>query len=546
MRPQNPPGTHGDPTLIRVGLPLLRQDPRDCPHELALRARPLLRQTRDKRWPTVKDFSLDPLMKVLDSVEHQKKELQKALAQDWPFRGCHPMHRLWVRDSAPTVLAARARMEAVRRADGHPATLPVQSEWVATYAGPRPDARGAQFYERCAWGRRYASADGSVREIWLLSPNSPRLDRTPAEIAAAASVAATGVRARKSSETGRYAPVGQNVAPRRVRIIGVGCGTGETVVLADWDVQEASRRYEELAKPALAHVVGRADTVPGSSCVRCKALESCRRLPVVPGLLGVPALASVRERRSVSVSDLRRHAECPAAFQMTRVLKLRDAHSESAAIRRGRAVDAELNARHLRRSAGGCRDLPVTGPPLDVPADKVDAATRMLDQHRAICPLDGLPTHEEVRVQPRVTAYDPTLDAVVIADPDLLYTDAGGWVWRETKTAASAPWEGRSLLETYPQLALAVVMMSSGILGGEPERSRIELEVLLENDAICEWIAPFDGPTIEEARSVVAALVGPWANDESYPTRPGRHCDGCEVRRWCPSGQSASPEGTAR
>ncbi len=117
----------------------------------------------------------------------------------------------------------------------------------------------------------------------------------------------------------------------------------------------------------------------------------------------------------------------------------------------------------------GCRDLP---PPTALPGlaeGETGPALRMLAQHRGVCPLDGLTAGEQVRAQPRLTAYDPVADAVVIADPDLLYSDAGGWVWRETKTSAAPLWEGIPLLENYPQLALAVVLMAAGVLGGDPD-----------------------------------------------------------------------------
>lgn len=200
-------------------------------------------------------------------------------------------------------------------------------------------------------------------------------------------------------------------------------------------------------------------------------------------------------------------------------------------------MDAVLNARHTERPPGGCRHLPLPGGLPGLEETEQEPALRMLDRHRAICPLDGLPSHEQVRVQPRLTAYDPVVDAVIIADPDLLYTDAGGWVWRETKTSRGPLRAGRPLLEQYPQLALAVVLMAAGVLGGDRRRSRIELELLHEGGAACEVIDPFDEPTVEQARSIIADLAGSWAADESYACAPGPHCTGCEALTWCEAGQ---------
>ena len=534
-----PPGTRGDPRLIRVGLPLLREDPRDCPRGLALRARPFVRQDPERvLGRPVKDFPLAPVMDALDLIEHKNMDVAAALAAPAVTRRCHPGHHAWTRDAVRNYLAARDREERARRAAGHPATLPVQHEWVAVNSLPAPDPRGATRYERTVWGRRYASADGDVREIWLPSVNCVKDDRGEAEIAAAASVVLTGVPA-KAAFGRPYVPArAAGPAPRHVRVIAVGCGDGEVRVLADWDAHEVSRRYESLARPLLKHMIGRTELNPGSGCVDCEGLRGCPQPPRAPGLLQVQEPARPRRRRSASASDLRVHGKCPAQYHLTRVLHLKGAHPENIAIRRGRAVDAVLNERHRERPARGCRDLPAPAELPGLTAEESGPARRMLEQHRAVCPLYGLPAHERILVQPRLTAYDPVADAVVIADPDLLHTDAGGWVWRETKTSSGPPWEGRPLLETYPQLALAVLLMAAGVPKGDRRRSRIELEVLYEHGSVCEVIDPFDEPTVAQARSVVARLAGPWAADESYPPAAGRHCADCEALTWCDAGRT--------
>ncbi|GAA1898143.1 PD-(D/E)XK nuclease family protein [Actinomadura bangladeshensis] len=534
-----PPGTEGDAGLVRVGLPLLRDEPRGCPHGRSLRARPLVVDPNRVRRKPIVDFALKPVMDALDLIEHRKKEVGAALAEPWTFRSCHPSHRAWAETAVTNYLAARTTEEESRRAAGRPATFPVREEWVAISRLTVPDARGARRYERTAWGRRYASADGGTRELWLPSVNSVKEDRPPAEIAAAAAVALTGVSAkarfgRPYQETGGHADV-----PARVRVIAVGCGDGEVRVLADWDAHEVSRRYESLAQPALRRLIGRTELNPGSDCVNCECLTGCPQPTRAPGLLGVPAPSRPRRRRSVSAADLRVHDDCPARFHLTRVLHLKADQPENPAIRRGRAVDAVLNERHGgQRTERGCRDLPLPTALPGLAEGETGPALRMLAQHRGVCPLDGLPDREQVRAQPRLTAYDPVADAVVIADPDLLYTDTGGWVWRETKTSATPLWEGRPLLESYPQLALAVVLMAAGIPGGDPRRSRIELEVLYEHGAACEVIDPFDEPTLTQARAVVARLADPWTADETYAPSPGGHCTGCEALTWCEAGRA--------
>ncbi|MFJ4097346.1 PD-(D/E)XK nuclease family protein [Kitasatospora sp. NPDC089913] len=396
-----------------------------------------------------------------------------------------------------------------------------------------PDTRGALRYERTAWGRRYTSADGSVREIWLLSVNSVK-SRTLAEIAEAAAVAATGLPA-VAGFGEPYRPTSVDaVSPQRVRVVAVGCGDGSHRLLADWDTEETARQYVRHTKPVLARTVEAERVNPGSACIDCEGLTSCSQPPRIPFLLGTGRPLRPHRRRSVSVSDLRTHAACPARFHLTRVLHLKSPEPENAAIRRGRAVDAWLNEQH--RARRGCRAtvLPALLPRLS--AEESGPALRMLSEHAALCPLDGLPSSERVQVQKRLTAYDPELDVVVIADPDLLYTDAGGWVWRETKTASSRPWEGRPLLEAFPQLALAVLLLSADLLGGDPHRSRIELELLYEDGSACEELYPDDQRTVEEARRVIAALAGPWVSDEAFAATPGHGCHGCETLRWCRPG----------
>ncbi|MBW8485566.1 PD-(D/E)XK nuclease family protein [Actinomadura parmotrematis] len=531
-----PPDVGGDPTLVRVSASMLGQDDRACPRGSVLRARPLLRWPRGRspRAP-FEDFTLQPVMRALDLIEDGVfMDAAGALADPRVTGRCHPGHLAWAAEAVPAFLRAR---EAV----GLPGLLPVRDEWVVVNTNPL-DARGAERYERTAWGRRYASPDGTVREVWLPAFTAVRDDLPPAKIAAVATVAARGVASER--RYGRYEPVGGPRPPvERVRVVAFGCTEGRAEVLADWDSGEVARRFAAEVRPALAGLLAGEALAPGSDCVSCKALPGCEGPAPRPGLLAVAGAAPssvppARRRRSVSATDLRVHAQCGARFWLTRVLHLKDIAPESEAIRRGRAVDEELNRRHAA-GRGPCRDAFGAGG--DVPdGDAPDGAVaRMLARHRDVCPLDGLAPGERVRVQPRLTAYDADLDAVVIADPDLLYSDAGGWVWRETKTAGRPLWEGRSLLEQYPQLALAVVLMAAGVPGGDPRRSRVELEVLYENDAACEIIDPFDERTRDEARDVVGRLTAGWASDTAFAPEPGRHCAGCETLRWCPSGQAA-------
>lgn len=525
-----PPGLSGRSDVVRIGLPLLREEADACAGGRALRARPLLRQTPERcRRRPVQDFFFAPVESMLDAIEHHGSSVQDALTDARHTRNCHPVHRAWARDAVQAYLAARARHEA----GGYPATRPVRAEWVGLDRLRKPDARGIVQYERTAWGRRYATEDGMVREIWIPSIGTAKEDRSEAEIAAAAAVAATGVPARAGfGEPYRKIETGV-LTPQRVRVVGVGLGDGEPRVLADWDVDEAAREFDEHAKARYASVLDGGELRPGSGCTTCEGLLGCTALPVLPGLLGVPASRRPRKRRSVSISDMRIYKACPARFHATRTLYIKDGRAENEAIRRGRAVDAWLTDRHRQRPRVPCRNVPL---PTELPGlaeDEMETAVRMIREHHAFCPLDGLTDGDDIRPQWRVAAYDPAADTVIIADPDLLYTESGGWVWRETKTASRRTWEGRSLLHTYPQLALAVLLMASGVPGGDPRRARIELEILREDGSVCEEFDPLDPATRDEASDIVARLAAGWADDETYLPHPGDHCSDCEVRRWC-------------
>ena len=92
----------------------------------------------------------------------------------------------------------------------------------------------------------------------------------------------------------------------------------------------------------------------------------------------------------------------------------------------------------------------------------------MMARHVAICPLKYADRDMPLSTEPVLAFDDPASDTVVIAEPDLLYWDGGGRVWRETKTTGYiADRSGKDSLEVYPQAALALVLLAEGALGGD-------------------------------------------------------------------------------
>ncbi|MFD3912149.1 PD-(D/E)XK nuclease family protein [Streptomyces sp. NPDC058603] len=445
-------------------------------------------------------------------------------------------------------VAARTREQHAALAVGLPSTAPVQLDWtVRTALREYPDDRGARQYEHKTWGRQYASADGTVRDLWIPSFGRAKTDRPAAEKAAIAHVVAQGLPARRRARLTHppATPLVNPTPPERVRVFDFGCADGSVTPLLDWGPDTVRELFMRDAAPAFIATATGTGVRPGASCVGCKVIGHCAQLPRTPELWG-PLRAPVSPRvarRSISAWDLRLHGDCPAQYHLMRHLRLNDLTPENSGARRGRVVDAVLNARHAQRLPRSCRELPPTYESMLPPAHPLEeplarSAVRMLDEHRALCPLDGLAPEEKVLTQHRVTAYVPELDVVVLAVPDLLYTRRGRWIWRETKTSAAPLWEGRPLLRSFPQLALAVLLFDKGALGDGPRRGRVELEHLREGagESRLEAIDPGRPATVAEAREVIADLAEPLLRDTSYDPRPGRHCHTCQVRTWCEPG----------
>ncbi|MEU8774518.1 PD-(D/E)XK nuclease family protein [Streptomyces sp. NPDC048606] len=547
---QKPPGVNGDSALVRVGLPVLRQEDGACPLKWALKARPRVQSATDG-WRTspVVEFSFAAWEVLVDAVEFPDRP-QGA-------RGgatVTPAHLAWGREAAAGFLVARERFLRDGESEGLPRTVPVEDRWVAAKPG---DVPGVRKYELEVWGRQYATPDGSVRELWLPQLGALTPTRPLSELAAAAGALAHGV----PSDTGRYKaertalhPGGP--APDRVRIVGVGLGDGRISVLraeedgvaADWTSREARDMFDRHAAPRVAPATSGTARRPGQDCVDCKALSSCPSVKRVPGLLGVPERSPGRKRRTVSISDLRAYRDCPSRYHLTRVLRLRELKAESEAIRRGRAVDAWLNTRHADPRRVPCRHISLPRSLPGLAAGELAPALAMLERHRARCPFDRIGAQDLCLPQHRVTVYDPEADVVVLADCDLVYTERGAVVVRETKTGARRYGANVELMEYHPQLALAVLFVASGVLTGDPRRSRVELETLRVDGSAEEELDPFDPATVEQARGVVRGLAASWAAAVEYPEVPrtGYDCGQCEARRWCATGRARRTEGAAR
>ncbi|GAA3491742.1 PD-(D/E)XK nuclease family protein [Streptomyces cremeus] len=556
MPTEEPPGLTGDPGYARFAPRHVSRVELSCPDQVRSDVRPLVQPVRPAPFATgpLQRFAALPLTGCLDLVEFDGRSQEESAAElrsaqgrltSWWARS-HPTHIEWTQQQLGSFLAARTAEQEEATAAGLPATLPVRDHWVRrTARRPQPDARGFSQYEHTVPGRRYASACGRLRDVWLVSTSCSDVERGDAEKAAMAWVAAEGAPSAKPRWNKASPPTESkaSVAPERVRVFAYGCRDASYRQVLDWDAETCARRFAAHALPAFEQAAGTSGTRPGGSCVDCKSAGACGSLPLAPQLWGGTAPAARRPRMSLSAWDLRVYEQCPARYHLTRTLRLGSRQPESEATRRGRAVDAWLNSAHEARRPEGCRHAPLprdpehwTGGEHALSGQSARDGAAMLDQHRSVCPLDRLPAQERVLTQHQVSAYAPEIDVVVIATPDLLYTRSGGWWWRETKTSATGLWEGRSLMSAYPQLALGVLLLSAGVLGGELRRSRVEFELLGTGDSTLERLDPGRPAVVEEAREVIAALAQPLLHDTTYAASPGRSCLDCEVRPWCAEG----------
>ncbi|MEW2163472.1 PD-(D/E)XK nuclease family protein [Streptomyces sp. NPDC007084] len=550
----------------------LRPDRRgSCPYKGALKIRtgiklapgPLPTYKADPR----EGFNLGPLGDALDLIEYKDVEPQEALQQ--------ALAATRERPEADPGLAAWTRFALDRYLENStPDLRPVPYSWVLVTRLRRPDSRGAKRYEQCVWGRPYASADGRVRELCvpvvgeLREPEREAAElirqAERADLAAAAQVVARGEphrlpdRFHWSDEAQPVWDVGKAAwrQPEEVRITEVSCLDGQRHQVLSESAEDVARRYAAYGLPGLTAAVSADTFVPGHDCADCKYISGCPALSRLDGVLGIEDRS--RPRRTWSVTNGRsyvgrpdRDEGCPARERLRR-LRLPDRENRALTphVIRGHAVHTWIQQRHEAHPGIAC--LPDDAPDgrsswsagrWTVPREQADLGARMVAAHARYCP-SKLSTVTEVVHERTLVVHDTAADVVVLAKTDMLYRDGRSWVYRETKTDARRdPPVEADCLRRRPQLALAVLLSTSSIMGEDVSAARVELEVLGPRGAQLTIIDPLDTEVRAEARQVVRSLTAEWHVDTTAPARPGPHCRACEMAVWCRSASSDATKG---
>ncbi|MFC1430606.1 PD-(D/E)XK nuclease family protein [Streptacidiphilus sp. N1-3] len=481
-----------------------------CPAADALKARGYRPSRPDRRrGEPLEQFSFGPFMAACDARRPQADRVPAAT------KPLHDGLRQWTEHAVALYDAAFPQ-----DADDH--LTEASAPWVYRHQAAPADPRAAQEYRFTVWGRCWQSADGTLREL-RLPVNRLRPQEPPAAfVAAAALVLAEGAPGPK---------------PERVRIVEFALLDGKTRVLLDGSREAALALYRKHGPQVLPALLDSQEYRPGTACTGCAYVSVCPVLRRAPGLLGTDRTAG--PRRSWSVTNGRSYRICPARDQLRRLhLPTEDAVERDPTSQRGRALHAYLADRHGGGSPRPCTaDVPEQWVPdgFDLPEAERLLGVRLLRHHAAVCPLRYVRDGTDVRNEPRVVRHDTLADVLVVAEPDLLYRDGESWVWRETKTSVKERDARWSLLRQYPQLALAVLLLGRGDLGGVPDRARVELEVLRPEGPDLEIIDPFAPDIRAAAERVLHGLVDAWHRDGQYLPRPGRACTRCEVARWCSS-----------
>jgi hypothetical protein len=343
----------------------------------------------------------------------------------------------------------------------------------------------------------------------------------------------------------------QEPRPVAARILEFSLGDGGHRVVYEATADQVRTDYASLVSPVIPSILNGSDLKPGWDCARCNWVSACPAVPQVAGLLGQPAYGG--KTRSVSASDLDRYAICPSIYFLRNVSYLPGEVGSGSAQSRGIAVHRWLAAAHSRPGHPGCTEADLEELFGELAEDEHHAALPFLRQHvEQGCAL-GFGDTTNVRVEPRISAFDSHANVVVAATPDLTFTAGSRYVWRETKTTSrSLPANEVEAMQSFLSCALDLLLLHDQVPeGGDDALIRkdgvVELEVLRAEDARLYLFDTADAEMVALARHTVASAALSWHRDTSFAANPGQQCTWCVVRAWCPSADAhAQSTGASR
>jgi hypothetical protein len=549
----------GGPTFVRVSSSHLKDPDWLCPEQMAKKARPEV-------WPAARGdyiprppatFALgllrDAAIDLLSSREPSAVEAVTAIQLAVQAR-VDAAKDEWVEESVELAvrgLGGYLRVLARLREEGVLARTVVVADLVVV-----DEQEDHPPVESVTWAVHHLSVDGSLCETHVLrlgSAGDVRL--APAEVALMARVAAEGFIAEPKDVSGWSSPhrraASQPPAPRNARVRVVGVLDDSDRMVFDGTADVAATLVADEVPAALAILAGGRFRA-GRGCADCALRQHCPGLPERAGLLGVAGYST--STRSLSPSDLTKHALCPKQLHLLRDLGMpAQIPSPSGPLRRGQQVHEWLAAAHQRGVA--CRDEDLPLPSADMVGPGVVRAAGIAtdlgwgydeyvtNRHFLLGHLDQCPWHRGGLVslthEVPMAAWDTDANVVISTRSDVVYvTDEAEVVVRETKTVSPrfvAPDPG-ALLHQFPQLALSVCLMADGHPALEqvpPGPRTVELEILGAAGHRLERYDAMDPATVLAARTALADRVDRWLHDTTHLPGPRPPCQTCPVTRFC-------------
>lgn len=496
---------------------------------------------RDAIWAVLGTFTTVP---DVDQVDPTAVDAAVDAAADAAKGAYPPIARYVAAQAARGYLTVLDRL---RRDEGWGDVVLVP-EFVATDTHPGPPATVTTDW--VTWGVHLTRDGGRVRETHLLRYRAAGARPIPAARAAAAGYAlAAGYAAdpNHSWSAPHRRDTRQPPTPQRVLVREVGVLDATVHTTLDATVTQALAVHA-LHGPAAVTILAGGSTRPGGRCADCRLRPHCPDGPrATPGLLGVAVRAPAT--LAVSPTDLGNHAACPHRVWLQRDLGLPSTPTGSGAAARGQRVHTWLEAAHGRGIACTAEDLPVDDLPdladaLGWTYDEYRAVRGWLAQHIPLCPLTD-PAHTGHDTEVDVSVWDTDADVIFSTRIDHTCVAAGtGRVLREVKTVGHGPTlhTPEDLIDAYPQVAAAVVMLTAGydpVTGTRFDPAtvgpgRVEVEILTDTTGTVERLDPADPDTAISARVALASLLDDRITDTSHTPYPGPGCGWCPMRDWCP------------